>query len=805
VSELTSVSSAKLPYRINGWSVIVSILTVALLSLALSIHALARLRDAAIALAQHGDRITVNGLVSALGMTDAALAVGTVAGIALLARWEWRSRAISRLLATASTTQSLALLTIIVGWLGQAYLFPGLLLGGDTGTHIARFLEVRRGLDAGTLPQWTNYQYLGSSLLGFTGPFTYMVGGALDVLVRDPVVTAKIILFSMHLAAGWLFYALLRRLDFGNLPSLVAAIGFSGSFALLHLFLFRGVFPQAFTIVFFILVFYSAEGLMRGARHIGREWLVFAVSTAGLIVNHQPHALFVGTYLALFGATSLVLGRWSGMGGLKWVVAAGLAGVAISVFAVIPITVEAPWVMIEPESGLLSLRLPTLERLSQLVIWRNARTTWGTDYWAYLGIVLTGLALFGAWSASVGRLGRDRQRLAWSLLPCFVLSFFLYNPVVRNIMFIAFFAGIYAAFGVERIALISKANPRVITIVMLAAILDVASTSVQPVARTDKQYLVDAGLYLERTAPDQRFLEADVARDGSFSMTIGPNATPMSYYSTVQRVAGEHNMAATRVHNYAETAAKMAERDLRLNGRLGPDAEALLQVFNVTRVVCNGTFENGCPIQFADVQSEGPLGNVLAISNAGPAVFSRTLVTLSPPAGLDKPMLWAEDFDPNPPEKNVAAIMEFLHRYLGAAQIDPITHIAEALPVRSLPDDRAQSSQAAEVGWKPRVLDYAVGLQRVRMTVASDGYGYVQLAHPWYPANEVLVNGRRVQPIESAIELTVVPIAPGTSTIEITPRLTPIRVVSNAISVLSLVFVLGFAGMLEIRSRAHSA
>ena len=67
--------------------------------------------------------------------------------------------------------------------------------------------------------------------------------------------------------------------------------------ALLHLFLFRGVFPQQFTIIFLVLIFYAAEGLMRGLPGQARDWLVFSLATAGLIINHQPHALYAALYL----------------------------------------------------------------------------------------------------------------------------------------------------------------------------------------------------------------------------------------------------------------------------------------------------------------------------------------------------------------------------------------------------------------------------------------------------------------------------------------------------------------------------
>ena len=478
------------PFGYRGpWLVIAALAAIALVSGALSLSALGHVVDAALARAAAGEPITPRRLIAALHAGDLALALATLALVLMLAWWERRSRAVSHMLGAIDRRQGFVLLTIIVAWCGQAYLFPGALLGGDTGTHIARFLEVRRGLEAGSLPQWTNYDYLGSPLLGFTGPLLYIVGGALDLLVRDPVVTAKILLFCTHLAAGWAFWALLLRLDLKPLPSLVAAIAFAGSFALLHLFLYRGVFPQQFTILFLVLVFHAAEGLMRGLPGRGRDWLVFALSTAGLIVNHQPHALFVGIYLGLFGTASLALGRWQ-VRELALLVTAGATGVAIATFAVIPVAAEADWVMIDPGGGFPSVHVPTLTRLAHLVVWRAWRTTWGIDYWAYVGIACLGLALIGGWASLSGRLGEARRALALATLPCVVAMFFLYNPVVRDIIFIVFFAALYAAMGMEWLVARARLGGRLVLLVSLAVVLE-RREHVGPAGRAHRQAVHD--------------------------------------------------------------------------------------------------------------------------------------------------------------------------------------------------------------------------------------------------------------------------------------------------------------------------
>lgn len=343
-------TSSATPSRLSNWQFVLVVLAVVLTATALSIHTVGHVARRAEDLAAAGQRITPGGLLSALDGMDALLAV-TVAGCVVLVWMERRRRIASQFLATASQAQYLALLTILLVWLGQGYLFPGLLLGGDTGGHVARFLEFREAFASGAFPAWTNYQYLGSPLFGFTGPLTYLVGGALDLLIRDPVVTAKVLLFTLHIAAGLAFYWLLLRTDISRVAALTASLGFACCFAHIRLFLYPGVFPQAFTILFLVLLFAAAEGLMRSAYCRTLDWFLFAVATAGLIVNHQPHALFVALYLGVFGMGRVISGQWRWRA-LPRLATAGLVGVGMSLCAVIPVIAEADWVMIVPENAL---------------------------------------------------------------------------------------------------------------------------------------------------------------------------------------------------------------------------------------------------------------------------------------------------------------------------------------------------------------------------------------------------------------------------------------------------------------------
>lgn len=765
----------------------------------LSLHGIGNLKDRAVALSLGGQRLSVGRLLPALGISDVVAGAIVLACLAAGLWLELRERLFSRWIDAASDRMFLAGFGILLAWLGHAYLFPGLLLAGDTGTHIARFHEIGSELaQHRPMPVWTNTQYLGSSLLGFTGPLTYVVGGALEAIVGDATTTAKLLLFALHMVAGWLAFALLRRLGCSRYAAALGALAYAGSFAHLHLFLYRGVFPQAFTICFLLAIFYAAEGMMRGRRMPWGDWALFALATGALVVNHQPHAPFVAIYLALFGAVRLATGHWR-LAALPRLAVAGMLGALMATVAVLPLVAESGWVMIEPANSMFAFTRPTAHRLLDLVVWRNTRTTFGTDYWAYLGLVTVVLAAAGALLAARARFAGRHGALVLAVLPCLALSFVLSNPVVRDIMFLLLFVAMLAACGADGLRERWANVPRAGLVMLVLLLLDLSSTAIQPVARTDKQFQVEAGHYLAAHAPGARIVEVTLGDRGAITADMGPDASAVSYDAPVQRLAGYHNMAATRVHNYVATAIKLAEADLRRDGRLAPGHADLLALFNAARVFCTSPMANGCPASFAGVRAEGPLGLVVPIAGASPVLFSQHLIAMAPRADLDKPMLWEDSFSRHDPR--AAAVADYLAAWLAAARPEWTSRQVQALPVLALP---AGSVPPPTQGWAPRLEAYAVGVSTVRVTLSANAPGYVQLSHPLFAGNMVRVNGRSVTPIESSLHLVVVRIGAGTSRIEIAPYQTPVRRISMVVSLAALLATMAIAALGFVQQRRRS-
>jgi len=276
----------------------------------------------------------------------------------------------------------------------------------------------------------------------------------------------------------------------------------------------------------------------------------------------------------------------------------------------------------------------------------------------------------------------------------------------------------------------------------------------------------------------------------------------LSYYATVQRVAGNHNMAATRMHNFLVATTKLAEGDLRAAGEVTHETRSLLALFNVGRVICHTSIANGCPTAIHDTDNDAVLGRYIRLSST-PVVFSQRLVTLTLPPDLEKPMLWPDDYAPYASHARINAIDAALHRFLEVEVLDLPNRKARAIAVRERP--LASNVSGTGIPWHPVIADYAVGLDTVKLRVEADAPGYVQLSHPWLPSTKVAVNGAVIEPLRGTIEMMVVPIQQGISVIELHEGWTTIRWISALLSVSGVIAILVTAATLGWHDRLRRA
>jgi hypothetical protein len=720
-----------------------------------------------------------------LAWTLLALSLGL---LLLVGVWEVRGRELSRAI-TGSVGRSQAfLLAGVLLWLGHSYLYPGYLLAGDSSAHVVRVAHLAEALRQGELPSWSNYQYMGSPFLQYTGPLLFWLSAPLALLLGDPTAATKLLLLALFGAGGFAFYRLCRDFGLSRAASLLGAIAYSGSFAHMHVVFIKGNLPQAVVLAAFPLALLFLDRVGRDTRPVSPSWAGLAVCLAALVWNHQPTALIAGLFLTAFTLGGLLGGRYR-RARIVPLATAALAGAVLSLPVVIPILAEREHVAIRDDPTLVFWFRPGLDLARKLLVWNFVRTGTGFSNAAYLGLSVVALAFAGLpllrrsdWSG--------RRTLGLTTLACGLLSLTLRGDHVREILFILFFVALAAALGADCLLSGRREAGHLPALAFALVLADLSSTSVQPLARTDKGYLDAAAAYLTRTAPYGRVLL--VANwDDELEASVGMSSTPL-FYGKVPDLVGPHPMTATRAHNYLAVVIKAAERDLEERGELSLFPRQMLSMFHTSYLVADDGRGMGFPPEVTAAREEGPLGRAIALPHATPVVFSSRLAVLLPPQGGEKPFFedshFHEKSDPRIP--TVEAFVRQVHRIMAW---DEASRFAAVLPVREIPAG-TPAPPAGPERFKADLLSYRMDMQTASLAVRSERPGWVQVSHPWHPSLRITRNGRAVEPLRGSIGLMVLPLAAGLNRYEIVAERSRLRVGMGWISFTALlgVALLGF-------------
>jgi hypothetical protein len=715
---------------------------------------------------------------------------------------ERRHRVVSALLAPTPDAPSgltLATLAVIVLWLGHGYLGRGLLLSGDTIAHVSMLAtRVRATLD-GADPTWSNFKYLGLPLQAFYAPTTFwpLLGAAL--LTGDTTLALRGFLLAAHLLSGFAAWALARQLGTPRTGALFAGIIYAGSFAHLHLLLYRGAIPQALSAALLPACLLYAHRIATGRWTWRGSWAGLAATAAGLLVNYTPFAIVGGVHIALFALVSLALapagpgpagepraggpraGAWRGRPGrLAALVLAGAAAGVLSACVLLPAALTHSEVLPLSVGHLLYLAPPGLAYLDQLVVWRN----WRTDFpggAAYLGLVPLVLAGIG-----ISRLGRGpdpMRRTVALLLGLLALSLVLRGQHVRDIMltvlFVALLAGLGAAALLRRMASgrsgLARSGPAILLGLVL---LDLGSTAIQPIGRSDKGWLEAAGAWLAARRPSSRTVEMDVAGD-RLTAPAGPSITA---WSPTEFTIGGHVEMATPAWIYGEMAGYLIERDWRAANTLAPRTRDLLCLLRVGRISGIGRTRMGLPERLEGAAPEGPLGRVVAPGCGWQAIFAPVLAPTAI-APFDPHL----DYAPRYGARLIPAFEAHLDAVLAGMDLDRATGTAARILVPDLTAPMAapvttEGDPAPALGPVVTTPSYAVGSARIDIDLRASQAGFVRLSHAWHPRLRVLRDGQPVDVWHDVTGCVVIAVPRGASAITIIPASWGPQTTGDAIS-----------------------
>lgn len=686
---------------------------------------------------------------------------------------EYMAGSLSTCLARSDSWSFRLFLVVILAWFGQAFLYPGILLGGDTNYHVARIAHFRYGLESGFLEFWNNYWHIGMPEFQFTGSLLFWVGGVVDLFIKSPYISTKLILFLCQLGSGVFMYRYLRQMGRQGFGSLVGAVIYSGAYTHLHMLLYKGSLPQAITFLLLPLCLYLAERLASEKEGVTYVWSAFATVLALLFINHPSNGFFADFYVGLYILGCVAVGRYQSAV-IKRFVVAGLAAAAMALFIVIPVYAERTWVtMLSSERVMLALVLPKMQSLLYLVKWHYGNTGSGENFFAYIGLTTALLAMLSCVRLSL----RSKQdvRILVLLVAFGILGFFLTGPHIRQPIFILFFMASLAGIGADQFLTYRKG--RFSATVLALVLLDLGGLAIQPVARTDKGYFEAAAHQLQEDR-----LQGRTLLFGEFRKTLSAEIWQSSPLLTekVQTLGVTFAYSVPMSHNYVSAVIKRAEHDLRYSGVLSSMTDEMLSLLDVNRLICDTGTGMGFSPAIKNAVVEGRLGRAIRIDHATPIVTSASLMQRSPASGLDTPFLWDEYFSPYTPM--ATQVTAFLEEGVGLMDFDPARKQVKRILVREIPSGYFESPVPPDV----TLLDYQVSAQKVVLRFESTGAGWARLALAWYPTLKIVRNGEEIRSIQDFVGQIVVPIKSGVNDIVIIPQYTDIRHATLAVSGLAM-------------------
>ncbi|MBR0670148.1 hypothetical protein [Neoroseomonas soli] len=722
-------------------------------------------RDAAVAAA---------GALTAPRLALLCLAAAVTVALPVMER---RRQAFSALLTEGGWPLLLAFAALVL-WFGHSYLGHGLLLSGDTVAHVSMVTTRVAAIETGDDPYWTNFKRFGQPLEAFYSPTTFwpLVWLALG---SGPMAALRIFLFIAHALSGLAAYGMCRQFGFGRRAAVIAGIVYAGSFAHLHALLYRGNIPLALSLAVLPLCFLLLHRVLAAPRVTAAPLVALAVACGVLLANYTPFGVIAGIDMGLF-AIALMLAGQASWRRLPALAAAAIAAGGVAAFVLVPAWLAQSEVKSVPLAELVYLEWPGLAYFDHLLVWRGWRTNMPGAA-AYLGIVAVGLAVLTVLRAALGREPPGPQRTLLRILAgLLVLSLFLRGMHVRDIGFTLLFMAVLAGAGLDH--LLSRFGRRHGLTLTLAALLllDLGSTAIQPIGRTDKGFLERAGAYLAASRPPSRYLEGRV-EEGRFAYEPG---TGMLTWYAAESVGGGHVEMATPAWIHGDLAGLLVEEDLRAHGALRAETQDLLCLLRVGRIIATEPSSMGLPTLVRDTEAEGPLGRVLVPRCAFSVVFARELAP-APMAPMDARVGYGDDTH----SARMPAYRRFVPALLSGMALDRESGTAFRILVPGLQEPRRVGDAAASAGGVV-VRRYDVSGARVRIDAEAAGAGFLRLSHAWHPRLIVSVNGSGVEALRDVTGMLVIPVGAGALHIEVTPGPDKARILGEAVSVATLAVLL---------------
>ena len=721
---------------------------------------------------------------------DAVLSLGLVGVFSALVFLEMFGRRLTILIGWVCASERRAMAAVVVaGAVSVRYYFArgGMYWGGDASAHLVYAKIAAGSLAAGEWPIWTNYLGCGTPYLQFYGFLFFYLVGLTDFICREFYMSVKVVLALCHVFSGLAMYGFVRRASGSRQAGVVAGLAYVLSFWHAQQVLVMGRYPLALVYALLPLPFWAFE---RGGR---TAVLWGGIALGALAFAHPGYAFWATGFWCLYVAV-----RIGGAAEIRARTGQTLAllatGIAFGAYLTVPMVLERGYTILRDGIEMTGTPDPTWQHLlywsnHHLRLWRLPE---GAFHWygGYVGISLVLLACVGlVWAV------RRRDGLYIATIAGLVLSLMLvfgYRwPWLQALPFVSSFnAARYLLFAVFFLSAIAGLGARAVRAycgrrfggaVLLLLFADLGPTTLLDIYSTPHE--TPSGL-LDDIAAAIPIGERERLPSARVMTTLGgthpylgiswtlyktgtplAQADPGNLLTAVDRFANPFGVFLNRVLARLAVAEDMAE--IKSSTIIGGGTKLL----NVRHVVA--TQEDGGR-RWLSLGGQSPVLVSSRVQGFATDELARPLSEhevdqlLRLPTGLSRMQVFEQAYS--------------IAGFIGRMGVDIDRNTCQVLFVDGI-------AEGEDLGTDPRVevLRHQVWNQRAEIDVEVSADAFARLAYAYYPYLQVRVNGQVVEAMRTTEGFICLRLGPGSHTISLEPRLSPLR---RALLVLDLILLI---------------
>ena len=232
---------------------------------------------------------------------------------------------------------------LYASWALRDFLRDGLPLDFDAHSHLSRAGFVERAFAAGQYPAWANDWYGGYRLLEFYSPLWYWLSAATSLLLRDLILSVKLVVWAAQVSSVVLLFAFVKRITARTLPAVLAAVLLIHSAERGMIFGVVGNYPSTLLYIsipaLLLLAWGCAEGKIAPRRLFAGQSLLLGA----MLAAHFANALLVLPAILAFEVTRIAQAASGPRDKAKAFIAIGgslAIALALVAFALVPAVLD---------------------------------------------------------------------------------------------------------------------------------------------------------------------------------------------------------------------------------------------------------------------------------------------------------------------------------------------------------------------------------------------------------------------------------------------------------------------------------